>query len=69
MHGEELRPVCPMSNRGCNRACRMWIREGDKCGVVEWMRITGTYLENISKRSMDPDILMAIIAKMSEVER
>jgi len=41
--------VCPWSPRACNINCRAYIRNGNRCGVLEWMKATGIFLENIAK--------------------
>jgi hypothetical protein len=28
-------PVCPFSPRGCNPRCRVYIKDGDKCRILE----------------------------------
>jgi hypothetical protein len=30
-------PVCPFAPRGCNPRCRAYIKEGDKCRILEWI--------------------------------
>lgn len=49
MLGESSGPVCPYACRGCNKACRAYIPDGDRCGVLEWMRITGNHIEILEK--------------------
>jgi len=64
MEEERKRDKCPFKMCRCVPDCLA--RVGQDCVVLEWMRLTGTYLENVSKKTMDPDLLMALVADRND---